>query len=381
MGPPVSVSKVSPRHQKAIADRTSGLGLDGLAAADMWIKMFAAADVVRRAQAEALGALGLASKECRYHRVGSGRFWQLREYVGGRHGPVVLIVAAPIKKPYVWDLTPERSAVRYCLSEGKRIYLLEWTPTWNGNGNAGLADYAGRSISEAVQCVLKATGETKLFLMGHSLGGTLAAIYATLDPRHLRGLVLLGAPLCFAPGTSKFRDALVLLTPRLSSDVDVIPGSLLSHISAVASPRTFIWSRLVDAALAISDRTAFETLARIERWTLDEVPLPGKLVEDILYLLYRDNSFCQQTLVIGDEAVGPSRLRCPTLAVVNTADEIAPLSSVAPFLDAAPVRDARIIKYPGELGVGLQHLAVLVGKKARAQIWPEISAWLNEHSS
>jgi len=378
---PVSARKEHSRHKKATPDRALGLDLGGLAAAEMWIKVFAAADVVRRAQAEALGALGLAPKECRYHLVSSGRLWQLREYFSEGHGPVVLIVAAPIKKPYVWDLAPGLSAVRYCLSEGKRIYLLEWAPTQSGNGNAGLADYAGRSIAEAVASVLKATGETKLFLMGHSLGGTLAAIYATLDPRHLLGLVLLGAPLCFAAGTSKFRDALVLLAPRLSSDVDVVPGSLLSHISAVASPRTFIWSRLADAALALSDRTTLETLARIERWTLDEVPLPGKLVEDILRLLYRDNSFCRQTLSIGDEVLGPSRFRCPTLAVVNTADEIAPLSSVAPFLDAAPVRDARIIKYPGESGVGLQHLAVLVGQKARARVWPEINAWLEKHSA
>jgi polyhydroxyalkanoate synthase len=374
----VSVSKERLRQEKTRAEGACLIGLDGLPGADMWIKMVAAADVARRAQAEALAALGLASKECRYRIAGSARFWQLREYAGGGQGPAVLIVAAPIKKPYLWDLAPEQSAVRFFLGEGKRVYLLEWIAS--STDNAGLDDYAGRSISAAVQSVLKAAGETKLFLMGHSLGGTLAAIHATLDARHLQGLVLLGAPLCFAPGTSRFRDGLVLIAPRLPADIDVVPGSLLSHISAVASPQTFIWSRLAASAFALSDRVAFETLARIERWTLDEVPLPGKLVADILHRLYRDNSFCREMLSIGDVVVGPSRLRCPTLAVVNTADDIAPLASIAPFLDAAPVRDARIIKYPGESGVGLQHLAVLAGRKARAQIWPEISAWLNEHS-
>jgi polyhydroxyalkanoate synthase len=37
----------------------------------------------------------------------------------------VLIVAAPIKRPYIWDLTPAVSAIRYCLGAGLRVYLLE----------------------------------------------------------------------------------------------------------------------------------------------------------------------------------------------------------------------------------------------------------------
>src|SRR6266436_6820201 len=30
------------------------------------------------------------------------------------------------------------------------------------------------------------------------------------------------------------------------------------------------------------------------------------------------------------------------------------------------------IKYPGEVGVGLQHLAMLVGRQSFARVWPEI---------
>jgi len=63
--------------------------------------------------------------------------------------------------------------------------------------------------------------------------------------------------------------------------------------------------------------------------------------------------------------------------VVNTADEVAPLASVKPFLDAVPIRDARIIEYPGEIGVCLQHLGILIGRKARDLVWPKIISWLD----
>lgn len=66
----------------------------------------------------------------------------------------------------------------------------------------------------------------------------------------------------------------------------------------------------------------------------------------------------------------------PTLAVVNMADEVAPPASVEPFLAAMPTANTRIIRYAGEIGVCLQHLGILVGRKAHEQIWPQIASWL-----
>ena len=74
----------------------------------------------------------------------------------------------------------------------------------------GLADYADRAISECVATVSHELQGSRLFLMGHSLGGTLAAIFCALEQESVRGLVLLGAPLCFAPGSSQFRDGVKL---------------------------------------------------------------------------------------------------------------------------------------------------------------------------
>jgi polyhydroxyalkanoate synthase len=56
---------------------------------------------------------------------------------------------------------------------------------------------------------------------------------------------------------------------------------------------------------------------------------------------------------------------------------VAPLTSVVPFTDAMPTGSARIIEYPGEVGVGVQHLGILVGREAHARVWPKIISWLN----
>jgi len=346
---------------------------------------FTFTDAIRKAQGDALGMLGFGPAECGYDVISSGPYWRLRKYrsadgYGSADGqPSVLIVPAPIKRPYIWDLSPPVSAVRKCLDHHLRLYLLEWIPPAADGQPAGLNEYAGVAISA---CVAKLTSEAegaKPFIIGHSLGGTLAAIFCALEQQGAKGLVLLGAPVCFSPGSSSFRDALISLFPNGLPEMEIFPGSLLSQVSALASPDTFIWARMRDAAASGIDLPAFDLRSRVERWALDEMPLPGQFVAEVFELLYRENRFCKGTLSIHDRMLGPSCVQIPALAIVNTADEVAPLSSVRPFLDAMPIRETRIIEYSGEAGVGVQHLAMLAGPQAHARIWPQIFSWLDAH--
>jgi polyhydroxyalkanoate synthase subunit PhaC len=337
---------------------------------------FTVMDEISRAQADALAACGLGPVECDYCVLASGPHWRLRAYEPVDGWASVLIVSAPIKRPYVWDIDPSRSVIRYCLDQRLAVYLLEWKPAALEHGNAGLEEYAGQAISECVAEVARYGSGRKPFLMGHSLGGTLAAIHAALEPQALQGLVLIGAPLCFEAGVSCFRDSLVRLVPADLSDTDVVPGSLLSRVSALASPRTFVWERLMDAALSMADARALAIHARVERWALDEVALPGRLVHQIVQWLYHEDRFCRGTLRILNTEIGPSSLGVPILVVLNTADEIAPPASMTGFLHATANRRVKMITYSGETGVGLQHLALLVGRKAYDQVWPEVIAWL-----
>jgi pimeloyl-ACP methyl ester carboxylesterase len=82
--------------------------------------------------------------------------------------------------------------------------------------------------------------------MGHSLGGTLAAIYCALKPQSIKGLVLLGAPVCFEQASSVFRDAVV----------SMIPTDLSEKVSAIASTPCTRRPFLNAAALTATDLAA-----------------------------------------------------------------------------------------------------------------------------
>jgi polyhydroxyalkanoate synthase subunit PhaC len=348
-----------------------GLELDAIT-----VSAFALADDLRRTQGEVLGLLGLGPSECSYHIVASTPQWRLRAYGDGSEGPALLIVSAPIKRPYVWDIAPSVSVVRFCLSRRFRVFLLEWTPPGPASDGMGLDGYVDAIGESVARLAAGGSGTARPFLMGHSLGGTLAAMAAALQPDRLQGLILLSSPLCFRRGTSRFGDALAAIVPSEISRLKAVPGALLSQLSVMASPETFLWSRLVDAALSATDVEAADIHGRVERWTLDEVALSGRLVAQVERWLYQEDRFCRGMLTVCDRVLGPSALRLPVLGVVNTSDEIVPPQSMAHFLDSVPGKNTRLIAYPGETGVCFQHLALLVGRQAQRLVWPEIAAWM-----
>lgn len=141
----------------------------------------------------------------------------------------------------------------------------------------------------------------------------------------------------------------------------------------------FVWSRLADAALSVAGGHAREIHGRVERWALDEAPLPGELVRQMIEWLYRENRFCLGNLKIASKFIGPATLTTPTLATVNVVDDVAPLVSVKPFIDAMPIRDVRTMEVPREMGC-LQHLGILIGRETRAVVWPEIISWMDSHT-
>jgi polyhydroxyalkanoate synthase subunit PhaC len=336
-------------------------------------------DVLRRLQGDALAALGLGASESPYSVIASRAYWRLRDYGHERASNSLLIVAAPIKRPYIWDLAPSASAIRLCLAHGLRVRLLEWIPATQDTNDVGL-DECTLAISACVAQAEREDGGAKPFLAGHSLGGTLAAIYAAGASDTIRGLLLLGAPLSFQPDQGGFRDALVSMVPSSLPGANPFPGSLLTQMSALASPGTFIWSRLMDAVLSLADQHTMEIHSRVERWGLDEVALPGKLVQQILDWLYREDRFRRGALMIDGRPIGPASLSAPVLAIVNTIDDVAPMTSLKPFTDAIPSKAVRVIEYSGEIGACLQHVGILVGREAQAKVWPDIMAWIDLHS-
>jgi polyhydroxyalkanoate synthase len=343
--------------------------------------VFEQLDRIRRQQGRVLDFVGFGPKESSYRIIYTEAGVKLHRYGGvSDDGPVLLIVPAPIKRAYIWDLSPEISVVQRCLEKGMRVYLAEWTSAGDAEQNFGLADYGNRLLEACVDAIESDCEAADVILAGHSLGGVLATTFACLHPQRVRAVLLLEAPLHFGADAGDFAPLIAAIPDSrpIEEAFGAVPGSFLTIVGAAAAPQVFQWERFLDWSLSSADPEACSTCIRVERWTHDEFAMPGKLFTEIVELLYRNDQLMNGSLCIGDREIGPRDMNAPLLNVIDPRSTIIPPQSILPFHEAAASASKKVLQYQGDIGVGIQHVGVLVGTRAHAVIWPAIFDWLNE---
>lgn len=337
-------------------------------------------DRLRRQRGSTLDRLGLGPEEAPYQTVLTHANLRLRYYGGNPSQPVALIVPAPIKRHYIWDLSPTRSVVRAALARGMQVYLIEWIDPSTADAGLGLEQYSYAMIDQCVDIIASgaSTARPPIYLFGHSLGGVFTAIYSALRPERIAGLVTVEAPLHFANASGSFLP-LLAFGPRAASITqwfDTVPGSMLSQVSTVASPTSFQAERFVDLVNSIGSTEALQGHWKVQRWTLDEAPMARRLFEQLVEQLYREDRFMQGRLHMGGKDVGPSNIMAPFLAVYDPRSLIIPPSSIIDFHRATASIEKRLLAYHGDTGIALAHVGALVGRNAHAKLWPEIFDWI-----
>jgi polyhydroxyalkanoate synthase len=197
----------------------------------------------------------------------------------------------------------------------------------------------------------------------------------------VQGLVLLTAPLHFGPDISAFGPVTAAISDvqALTDTLGNVPGSFLNAMSLLASPQTFLWSRWLDLVRSASDVHALQTHLLVERWTLDELAVAKRFFEEVVEWLYREDRFMRGTLQLEGRRAAPDLIEAPLLMVMDARCDIVPPQAILPFQQAVRSVDRMLLWYPGDTGVSLQHVGMLVGRNAHRRLWPEIIYWIHAH--
>jgi len=348
-----------------------------------WADFFWLLDQGRRLEGDALGGMvhcpWTAPAKPALRRPG----FTLWDYggVGGGGGRPFLLVPAPIKRPYIWDLSPEVSVVR-TTSEAHaprwRPFLIDWAPP-DGQLPADTdLEAMVLMVTEAARSVASLTGHPPV-VAGHSLGGTLTALAAALAPEGMAGLVLIEAPTAFGKRAGAFAPLVAASgdAGRVAALLGGAPGSFLNMAAMMADHHAFVVQPFWDWMACLPDPEGLLLHLKLRRWSLDEAPLPQPLFEDVVELLYHRDLFLRGQLRLGGQRLNPA-LPHPLMTVYDPRSRTVPPSSLMPLHDMNPHRLTRRTAWEWEPGVLFHHLAPVVGRKAHKELWPLILGWGGE---
>jgi polyhydroxyalkanoate synthase len=281
----------------------------------------------------------------------------------------LLLVPSLINRWYVLDLREGHSLVRALLDAGVDAYCLDWGVPEDEDRFLTWEDVVHR-LGHAVNAVRRFAGAKQIGLLGYCMGGTLASIYAALNPQKVGSLVNLLGPIDFSKG-----GLLTTMVDRRYFDADAVAEA--GNVSALQMQSGFAamrptgplakWVNLLDHA---GDPAFLEGFAALETWANDNVAFPGAAYATYIRDLYQENHLVRGDHFVGGRRVDLSRITCPVATVVAEKDTICPPAAATALNDLCGSSDKRVITVPGG------HVGAVVGNRAAKDLYPQLSSWL-----
>jgi poly[(R)-3-hydroxyalkanoate] polymerase subunit PhaC len=297
----------------------------------------------------------------------------------------LLIVHSLISRPYIFDLVPGYSLVEYLCDEGFDVYLTDWGVPTADDARLRLEDYVLDYLPRMVDAVRYESQATAVSMLGYSLGGTLALLYAAAQSGSpVRNVISLGTPVDFdrvaRPG---IWGATVAGAPR----ADAAHWGWIDTQSNIPAEWMATFFRLLRMAIPGYDSTRYLGLWQnleddeyvayfraLDRWLQDHIPFPGAAFRQVMKDLGQDNKLMRGDMTLGGRPVELRNIRQAFLAIVAESDQLVPLSASGVQLELVSSVDKQLLTLPGG------HVGFLAGRDARMTPWPHISAWLAARS-
>jgi polyhydroxyalkanoate synthase len=334
----------------------------------------------------------LLSKETVAQRVTPGRIrWFRKELIevrgpeplamvrkrraeGESHAPVILVHGFGQNR-YAWHM-PQRSMANHLADLGFDVFNVDLrghgrSAELGGKRSSGVDDYIRGDLPALIERVLQLSGASRVFMVGHSLGGLCAAAAAARQPERVAGVVTIGPPHALGRGHFVLGSMLrfgahtlsrsgLLRGSRRRLPVDLVGKAV--HATRFAwdsrlapipvrgwKPGTFVGNEL-RSYLRSFDGASFGTVDE-----LFQLAAHGELRSRIDGQSY--------TRLIEDSQL-------PLLALSGSADLLANPGAVKPIFDRSRSRDKRYIK------VDAGHGDLLVGGQAPEHVWRIVGDWL-----
>ncbi|HWY24965.1 MAG TPA: alpha/beta fold hydrolase [Nevskia sp.] len=302
--------------------------------------------------------------------------------------PVPLVLVPPLGvTANTFDLMPERSLARYMAARGFRTYLIDWGKPEKRHAQLGMKDYADDMMSLALARIRKHAGTEPLSLMGWCMGGLLCLLHAGLeeDPR-IVNLVTIASPIDMRGGGivaglasainapaqllrkyTEFRlHALDPATMQMPAWFTTLAFKLTDPVGSV----TTYW----DLLTRLWDREFVTSHTTTSNYLNNMLMYPAGVLQDMLVKVGVDNSLSRGEIELGERVSRFDRIHAALLVIAGENDVLVPPPIAKTSVDLVASGDKRFTIAAGG------HMGVILGSKARLEVWAPAADWLAERS-
>ncbi|PPQ39278.1 polyhydroxyalkanoate synthase [Rhodoblastus acidophilus] len=280
----------------------------------------------------------------------------------------LLIVPPWINKFYILDLNPDKSFIRWAVSQGLTVFCISWVNPDARHADKDFFAYMNEGIFAALDRIKKITAEPKVTAIGYCVGGTLTAsalayMAAKGDDRIASAtLFTTQVDFTYSGDLKVFADEDRIKNIEAEMKLSgYLEGRSMANAFNMLRPNDMIWSYVVNNYLKGIEPMAFDLLT----WNGDSTRMPRANHSYYLRNCYLENRLAQGEMVLGDEKLDLGKITIPVYNLATKEDHIAPAKSV--FLGAK--------LFGGEMRYvlgGSGHIAGVVnppGPKPKYQYW------------
>ena len=243
----------------------------------------------------------------------------------------LLIVPPWINKFYILDLNPEKSFIRWAVSQGLTVFTISWVNPDERQAKKSFEDYMREGIFAALDAVEKATGEKSVTAIGYCVGGTLLSValsyMAAVADKRIESATLFTTQVDFthAGDLSVFVDEeqIKSIEDRMYAR-GYLEGSSMASAFNMLRPNDLIWPYVVNVYLKGESPFPFDLLF----WNSDSTRMPAANHSFYLRNCYLENKLAKGEMEIGGKRLDLRKVKIPIYNLAAREDHIAPARSV-----------------------------------------------------
>ena len=236
----------------------------------------------------------------------------------------VLVVPPQINKFYVFDLSPKKSVIKFCVENELQTFAISWRNPTAEHSDWGMDEYLV-ALEEGVDATIAICGSDDVNIMGACSGGITSAALMGYFAAHNKPKVYSSTMMVSIwdigadSQVSLFADEKTVKAAKiLSSKKGVLDGQDLARVFAWMRPNDLVWNYWVNNYLMGNEPPAFDVLY----WNNDTTRLPAKLHGEFCDMFLENPLITANKMIVRDTPIDLKKVDCDTYTVAGITDHI-----------------------------------------------------------